>query len=63
LALPQLVEQGLLSYIDFPEALKGKYQSFTQADIGALRAAGYAEEFLTVEEGVRRYVENWLLKS
>lgn len=63
LSLPQLVEQDVLSYIDFPDALKGKYQSFTQADIGALRAAGYTEEFLTVEEGVRRYVENWLLKS
>lgn len=63
LTLPQLVEQGILSYIDFPEALKGKYQSFTQADIGALRAAGYTEEFLSVEEGVRRYVENWLLKA
>lgn len=63
LSLPQLVEQDVLSYIDFPEALKGKYQSFTQADIGALRAAGYTEEFFTVEEGVRRYVENWLLKS
>lgn len=63
LTLPQLVEQGILSYIDFPEALKGKYQSFTQADIGALRAAGYADDFLSVEEGVRRYVENWLLKA
>ena len=63
LTLPQLVEQGILSYIDFPEALKGKYQSFTQADIGALRAAGYADDFLSVEEGVRRYAENWLLKA
>jgi ADP-L-glycero-D-manno-heptose 6-epimerase len=63
LTLPQLVEQGILSYIDFPEALKGKYQSFTQADIGVLRAAGYADDFLSVEEGVRRYVENWLLKA
>ena len=63
LTLPQLVEQGILSYIDFPEALKGKYQSFTQADIGAWRAAGYADDFLSVEEGVRRYVENWLLKA
>jgi ADP-L-glycero-D-manno-heptose 6-epimerase len=63
LTLPQLVEQGILSYIDFPEALKGKYQSFTQADIGALRAVGYADDFLSVEEGVRRYVENWLLKA
>lgn len=61
LSLAQLVEQGILEYIDFPEALKGKYQSFTQADIGALRAAGYQEDFLTVEQGVQRYVQNWLL--
>lgn len=63
LSLAQLVEQGILEYIAFPEALKGKYQSFTQADIGALRAAGYAEEFLTVEQGVQRYVQNWLLQK
>ena len=37
----------------------GKYQSFTQADISALRAAGYAEEFDDVAAGVRRYVD-WL---
>ncbi len=63
LSLSELVVQGILEYIDFPEALKGKYQSFTQADIGALRGAGYTPEFLTVEEGVRRYVQEWLLKS
>ena len=36
--------------------LVGKYQSYTQADMGALRAAGYGEKFLDVEEGVGRYV-------
>ena len=35
----------------------GKYQSFTQADMGALRRAGYDAPFLDVEEGVGRYVE------
>jgi len=40
--------------------LKGKYQSFTQADIGALRKAGYKKAFLTVEEGVARYVRRLL---
>jgi ADP-L-glycero-D-manno-heptose 6-epimerase len=39
--------------------LKGKYQSFTQADLSRLRNAGYTDEFATVEEGVAQYVE-WL---
>ena len=60
LSLAELVEQGILEYIDFPDALKGKYQSFTQADIGKLRAAGYSEPMLTVEQGVDRYVD-WLM--
>ncbi len=57
LTLEQLVQQGILEYIPFPEALKGKYQSFTEADLGRLRAAGYTVPMLTVEEGVKRYVE------
>jgi ADP-L-glycero-D-manno-heptose 6-epimerase len=56
LALAELVQAGIVEYIDFPEALKGKYQSFTQADISALRACGYKEEFATVEAGVADYV-------
>lgn len=59
LPLEELVKQGLIVYSEFPEALKGKYQSFTQADIGKLREAGYAEEFDDVATGVRRYVD-WL---
>jgi ADP-L-glycero-D-manno-heptose 6-epimerase len=45
----------ILRYIPFPDDLKGKYQSFTQADISALRAAGYAAPFLSVEQGVAEY--------
>jgi ADP-L-glycero-D-manno-heptose 6-epimerase len=56
--LEQLVAAGTIEYIPFPEALKGKYQSFTQADISALRRAGYREEFATVEEGVADYVKH-----
>jgi len=62
LTLTQLQEQGQIEYIDFPEALKGKYQSFTQANIGALRSAGYDQAFLTVEQGVARYI-NYLLQT
>jgi ADP-L-glycero-D-manno-heptose 6-epimerase len=58
----QMLQQELLRYISFPEQLKGKYQSFTQADIQSLRAIGYAEPFLTVEQGAGRYV-NHLLKT
>jgi ADP-L-glycero-D-manno-heptose 6-epimerase len=56
LSLAEMVDQGIVEYIDFPEALKGKYQSFTQADISALRAAGYKDEFNSVAEGVTKYV-------
>jgi ADP-L-glycero-D-manno-heptose 6-epimerase len=51
-----LQAQGSIEYIAFPEALRGKYQSFTQADLTRLRAAGYTGEFAMVEEGVARYV-------
>jgi len=60
LDLAELQAHGIIQYIDFPEALKGKYQSFTQADISALRETGYAEPFLTVEQGTARYVEHML---
>lgn len=48
-----------IQYIPFPDHLKGAYQSYTQADISALRAAGYEGRFHTVEEGVRQYLD-WL---
>lgn len=60
LTLPELVAQEILEYTEFPAALKGKYQSFTQADIGKLREAGYSAPMLTVEQGVDRYVD-WLM--
>jgi ADP-L-glycero-D-manno-heptose 6-epimerase len=59
LSLAELVQRGLIEYIPFPDALRGKYQCFTQADQSKLRAAGYDAPFLTVQEGVDRYVR-WL---
>lgn len=56
LTLEQIVAQEKLRYIDFPEDLKGRYQSFTQADLTQLRAAGYEEEFLDVYTGIGRYI-------
>ena len=60
-SLEQLVAAGTIEYIPFPEALKGKYQSFTQADISLLRRAGYEGGFATVEQGVAEYVA-WLAR-
>ncbi len=57
LTLAAMQSQGLIEYIPFPQDLKGKYQNFTQADLTALRGAGYAEQFLSVEQGVTRYCE------
>lgn len=58
-----LQEERQVEYIPFPEALKGKYQSFTQADVTCLRRAGYKKAFLTVEEGVGRYISRLAAKS
>ena len=59
LSRDQLMAQGVIEYIVFPDALRGKYQSFTQADLANLRKAGYSGDFLTVEQGVSRYIP-WL---
>ncbi len=42
--------------VPFPDALVGKYQAYTQADLGALRAAGYEREFTPLADGVASYV-------
>jgi len=49
--------RGEIEYIPFPAALKGRYQSFTEADIGALRQCGYRGKFSSVEDGVRAYLD------
>jgi ADP-L-glycero-D-manno-heptose 6-epimerase len=61
LSVAELVAQDVIEYIPFPDALKGKYQSFTEADLGQLRAAGYRSAFASVEEGVGDYVK-WLAR-
>jgi ADP-L-glycero-D-manno-heptose 6-epimerase len=49
-----------IEFIDMPESLRGQYQSFTQAPMDRLRAAGYAGQFTPLEEGIRRYVRERL---
>ncbi len=56
LTLDALVAQGLLRYIQFPDDLKGRYQSYTQADVTALRATGFVAPMRDVQTGVSEYV-------
>jgi ADP-L-glycero-D-manno-heptose 6-epimerase len=62
LNLQQAASQGTIEYTEFPVALRGKYQAFTQADLTALRGAGFDDELMSVEQGVAAYVR-WLLKN
>lgn len=50
--LAALHGRGTVRYIPFPPALAGKYQDFTEADLTALRAAGYEKPMTPLEEGV-----------
>lgn len=48
-----------IDWVDTPEKFRAGYQYFTQADMGKMRAAGYTDSFLPIEQGVAKYVE-WL---
>lgn len=57
--------QGLdpkIEFIEMPDQLQGKYQYFTQSKVAKLQAAGYMKPFTSLEDGVRDYVETYLLK-
>ncbi|MBS0321795.1 MAG: ADP-glyceromanno-heptose 6-epimerase [Proteobacteria bacterium] len=58
----ELVAAGEIEYVAMPPVLAGRYQSFTEADIARLRAAGYAAPMKTVAEAVPGYVE-WLMAT
>ncbi len=49
--------KGRIRYVPFPDHLKGAYQSYTQADLGALRECGCDVEFRPVEQGVPAYLD------
>jgi ADP-L-glycero-D-manno-heptose 6-epimerase len=53
----------VIRYIDMPQQLQGKYQYFTEAQMGKLRAAGYTDAFTTLEDAVRDYVESYLSRN
>ena len=50
-----------IEFIDMPEVLRGKYQYFTQADIGKLRVTGYTRAMTPLNDAVRDYVQGHLV--
>ena len=60
LPLAELVKRGFIEYVEFPAALVGKYQSFTQADLTQLRATGCNHAFADVAAGVASYAQQLL---
>lgn len=50
-----------ISFVDTPVDLRGRYQYFTEAEVTKLRAAGYKKPFTELEEGVDRYVREFLM--
>ncbi|MEI7588676.1 MAG: ADP-glyceromanno-heptose 6-epimerase [Chitinophagia bacterium] len=66
LAANTFTAQGLtpnIEFIDMPLDIRDKYQYFTEANMNKLRTAGYTEPFSTLEEGVKEYVANYLVKN
>jgi len=57
MAVINAMGRGTVEYIPFPDDLKGKYQSFTEADLANLRSSGYIEHFENLEVAVERYVK------
>jgi ADP-L-glycero-D-manno-heptose 6-epimerase len=62
MSLESLGNSGLIEYIPFPDALRGKYQCYTQADLTALRASGCDHTFADVQTGVTQYV-HWMAQQ
>ena len=56
-ALQELYPEAEIETIPFPDTLKGKYQTFTEADMLKLRQAGYSKEFLTLKDGTKKYAK------
>jgi ADP-L-glycero-D-manno-heptose 6-epimerase len=55
-----LEREPRIEFVDMPDALRGRYQYYTEADLAKLRAAGYARPFTELEDGVAAYVRGYL---
>jgi len=54
-------KETIISFIDTPIDIRATYQYYTQANMQKLRRAGYLNSFYSLEEGVKEYVQNYLL--
>ena len=52
-----------ISFIDTPADIRDKYQYFTEADMSKLVGIGYDKPFMSLEDGVRDYVSNYLVPN
>jgi ADP-L-glycero-D-manno-heptose 6-epimerase len=52
-----------IHYMDMPEELRGKYQYFTEANMNKLRSVGYNQDMVSLEDGVKHYVEQYMSRS
>jgi ADP-L-glycero-D-manno-heptose 6-epimerase len=50
-----------INYIDTPVDIRDTYQYFTEANMSKLRSIGYDQAFYTLEDGVKDYVQNYLI--
>jgi len=57
LTLDRMLSEEIITYRSFPEGLESRYQSFTEADMGLLKAAGSKVQFRDVDAGVKAYVD------
>ena len=58
-----LGREAAIDYVDTPLEIRDNYQYFTQAEMSRLRAAGYHAPFLSLEDGIADYVNNYLAKD
>lgn len=52
-----------ISFVDTPEDIRDTYQYFTEANMAKLRSVGYTDEFFSLEDGIRDYVQQYLLEE
>ncbi|MBI1223202.1 MAG: ADP-glyceromanno-heptose 6-epimerase [Bacteroidetes bacterium] len=58
-----LGKEPVIEFIDTPIDIRDKYQYFTEADMRKLKSIGYPYEFTSLEEGVKDYVQGYLMEG
>jgi ADP-L-glycero-D-manno-heptose 6-epimerase len=56
-------KEPYIKFVDTPVAIRDKYQYFTEARMGRLKASGYDKPFTSLEDGVAAYVTGFLSRA